>query len=156
MLAHNLTAITFVKVFYYVLKIRMMLRKAIEFGLYPWFPAYGYAYIHPANRRDFEALSPHGKVFEKISEDEKWVLVQYAEKQYKVDPDLFTPVARLPFSFGDLVETINRQPGQLRDWGVIYNIFWNTAEDQAYYQLRQGKKELPQHFRAQELQMLER
>ena len=43
----------------------MMLRKAIEFGLYPWFPAYGYAYIHPANRRDFEALSPHGKVFEK-------------------------------------------------------------------------------------------
>jgi hypothetical protein len=65
-------------------------------------------------------------------------------------------VARLPFSFGDQVETINRQPGQLRDWGVIYNIFWNTAEDQAYYQLRQGKKELPQHFRAQELQMLER
>ena len=133
----------------------MMLRKAIEFGLYPWFPAYGYAYIHPANRRDFEALSPHGKVFEKISEDEKWALVQYAEKQYKVDPDLFTPVASLPFSFGDKVETIDRRPGQLRDWGVIYNIFWNTAEDQAYFQLRQGKKDLAQLFRAGELRMME-
>lgn len=134
----------------------MMLRKAIEFGLYPWFPAYGYAYVHPANRRDFEALSPHGKVFEKISEDEKWALLQYAEKQYKVAPDLFTPVAPLAFSFGDQVETIDRQPGQLRDWGVIYNIFWNTAEDRPYFQLRQGKKELERHFRAEELRMLER
>lgn len=133
----------------------MMLRKAIEFGLYPWFPAYGYAYIHPANRRDFEALSPHGKVFEKISEDEKWVLVQYAEKQYKVSPELFTPVGKLPFSFGDKVEAVHRQPGQLRDWGVIFNIFWNTAEDQAYFQLRQGKKELEHLYRADELRMMD-
>jgi hypothetical protein len=132
-----------------------MLRKAIEFGLYPWFPAYGYAYIHPANRRDFEALVPAGKVFEKISEDERWILVQYAEKQFKVAPDLFTPVAPLPFSFGDKVETIHRRPGQLKDWGVVYNIFWDASQDQAYFQLRQGKKELEHHFQARELQFLE-
>lgn len=132
-----------------------MLRKAIEFGLYPWFPAYGYTYIHPANRRDFEALSPHGKVFEKISEDEKWILLQYAEKQYKVDPDLFTPIGTLPFGFGDKVETIERQPGQFRDWGVIHNIFWNTSEDRPYYQLRQGKKDLERLFRIEELREME-
>lgn len=131
-----------------------MALKTIAFGLYPWFPAYGYAYIHPANRRDFEALSPHGKVFEKISEDEKWVLVQYAEKQYKVDPDLFTPISPLPYSFGDKVEAVERQPGQLREWGVVFNIFWNTAEDRAFFQLRQGKKELEHLFKAEELRMM--
>lgn len=131
-----------------------MALKTISFGLYPWFPAYGYAYIHPANRRDFETLAPHGKVFEKISQDEKWVLVQYAEKQYKVDPDLFTPVSSLPFSFGDKVEAVERQPGQLREWGVIFNIFWNTSEDRAYFQLRQGKKELEHLFQAEELRMM--
>lgn len=128
-----------------------MLRKAIEFGLYPWFPAHGYAYIHPANRKDFEALSPHGKVFEKLDENERWILLQYADKQYKVDPDLYSPVAHLPFSFGDNVEEINRASGQLRQRGQIIHIFWHYSEDQPYFQIRQGKQVIEQQFTAREL-----
>lgn len=130
-----------------------MLRKAIEFGLYPWFPAYGYAYVHPANRRDFEELEPHGKVFEKISDSGKWILLQYGDKQFKVDPDLYSPVPNLPFTFGDTVEEVNRTPGQLRQRGTIFNIFWHPTEYQAYFQIRQGKQELDHRFRADELRM---
>jgi hypothetical protein len=128
-----------------------MLRKAIEFGLYPWFPAHGYSYIHPSNRLDFEAIQPHDKVFEKIDENERWILLQYGHKQFKVEPDLFSPVPALPFSFGDHVEEVNRTPGQLRQRGEIFNIFWNTSEDRPYFQIRQGKQELEQRFRADEL-----
>jgi len=131
-----------------------MLRKAIEFGLYPWFPAHGYSYVHPANRRDFEALSPDGKVFEKLDENEKWLLLQYAEKQFKVSPDLYSPVRNLPFSFGDTVEEVNRTPGQLRQWGVIAHIIWNYAEDRPYFLLRQGKKILEQQFTIEELRKI--
>ncbi len=52
-----------------------MLRKAIEFGIYPWFPAHGYAYIHPANRKDFESIGPHDKVFEMLDETDRWLLL---------------------------------------------------------------------------------
>jgi len=128
-----------------------MARKAIEFGRYPWFPAHGYGYIHPSNRRDFEAIVPHDKVFEKIDENERWLLLQYGHKQFKVEPELYSPVAPLPFSFGDKVEEVNRTPGQLRLRGEIFNIFWHPAEDQAYFQIRQGKQEIERHFRADEL-----
>lgn len=131
-----------------------MLRKAIEFGRYPWFPAHGYSYVHPANRRDFEEINPHDKVFEKISESERWLLLQYGHKQFKVEPDLYSPVATLPFTFGDMVEEVDRTPGQLRLRGVIFNIYWHTAEDQAYFQIRQGKQELERLFRADELRLM--
>ncbi|KAA5544052.1 DUF6960 family protein [Adhaeribacter rhizoryzae] len=128
-----------------------MLRKAIEFGIYPWFPAHGYSYIHPANRRDFEAINPADKVFEKIEENERWLVLQYGHKQFKVEPDLYSRVANLPFTFGDIVEEVNRTPGQLRLRGEIFNIYWHTSEDQAYFQIRQGKQEITQRFRADEL-----
>ncbi|GEO02947.1 hypothetical protein AAE02nite_06110 [Adhaeribacter aerolatus] len=128
-----------------------MLRKAIEFGLYPWFPAHGYSYIHPSNRRDFEAITPHDKVFEKIDENERWILLQYGHKQFKVEPDLYSRIPALPFSFGDLVEEVNRTPGQLRLRGEVFNIFWHPSEDQAYFQIRQGKQEIARRFRADEL-----
>ncbi|WP_026463411.1 DUF6960 family protein [Adhaeribacter aquaticus] len=128
-----------------------MLRKAIEFGLYPWFPAHGYSYIHPANRQDFEAIQPHDKVFEKIDENDKWILLQYGHKQFKVEPDLYRSVSKLPFSFGDLVEEVNRTPGQFRVRGEIFNIYWNYPEDRAYYQVREGKKEIERHYTAEEL-----
>ncbi|MDB5263614.1 MAG: hypothetical protein JWQ14_2897 [Adhaeribacter sp.] len=128
-----------------------MLRKAIEFGLYPWFPGHGYSYIHPSNRRDFEAINPHDKVFEKIDENERWILLQYGHKQFKVEPELFSPIPALPFSYGDRVEEVNRTPGELRQRGEIFNILWHIAEDQPYFQIRQGKQELARRFRADEL-----
>lgn len=132
-----------------------MLRKAIEFGIYPWFPAHGYSYVHPANRKDFEALEPHNKVFEKLDENDRWILLQYGPKQFKVEHDLYSSISPLPFTFGDMVEEINRIPGQLRNRGVIFNIFWHPSEYQAYYQVRQGKQELPIRFRAEELRHME-
>lgn len=131
-----------------------MLRKAIEFGRYPWFPAHGYAYIHPANRRDFEGIAPHDKVFEKIAESERWLLLQYGNKQFKVEPDLYSPLPHLPFTFGDRVEEVDRTPGQLRLRGEIFNIFWHPSEDQPYFQIRQGKQELDRRFRADELRLM--
>ena len=87
--------------------------KPVRYGLYSWTPEYGLRYIHPANRRTFEWLEPMGKLFEKIDETEDWILIRYDEQQFKVSGELFTELNEKPkFSFGDLVEEVNPEPGQ--------------------------------------------
>lgn len=123
-------------------------------GLYGWTPAYGYRYIHPANRRAFELLEPVGKLFEKVSEDEEndWLTLRYDEQQFLVRPELFKELpGKPPFSFGDEVEEITPAPGQYRHFGLVSDVFWNEATDTATFQIVERKRKLPRVFRAQEL-----
>ncbi|WP_400190157.1 DUF6960 family protein [Hymenobacter sp. B81] len=128
-----------------------MSRLPLEYGLYGWTPDYGYAYVHPANRRSFEWLEPLGKVFEKIGEDDEWLTLRYDEQQFLVRRDLFHPLRRPPFGFGDAVEAVHLQPGQPRVRGVVSDIFWDERADRARYQVVVRKKKLPQVYEADEL-----
>ncbi|MGV3538893.1 MAG: DUF6960 family protein [Rufibacter sp.] len=125
-----------------------MPKKSLEFGLYPWFPGYGYADIHPANRREFEWLEPHNKVFEKIGELNGWLLLRYADEEFKVRPDLFSPIKPLPFAFGEWVKPANQSGGPVAE---IMDIFWSTSEDAPLYGLRVGKQRLEGVYRQAQL-----
>ncbi|MBA9077584.1 MULTISPECIES: DUF6960 family protein [Rufibacter] len=125
-----------------------MPKKSLEFGLYPWFPGYGYATIHPANRREFEWLEPHNKVFEKIGEINGWLQLRYADEEFKVRPDLFSPVKALPFTFGEWVKPAHQAAGPVAE---IMDIFWNTSEDAPYFGLRIGKQRLEGVYRQEQL-----
>ena len=128
--------------------------KPVIFGLYGWSPAYGFRYIHPANRRAFELLEPVGKLFEKIAEDDEgeWITIRYDEQQFLVRPELFKEIYHKPkFSFGDAVEETTPQPGQYRHFGHISDVFWNEATDTATFQIVERKRKLPRVFAASEL-----
>ncbi|WP_133257208.1 DUF6960 family protein [Hymenobacter edaphi] len=128
-----------------------MPRPMLEYGLYGWSPAYGYSYLHPANRRSFEWVEPLDKLFEKISEDEDWITLRYDERNYLVRPDLFRPVGRPPFGFGDAVEAVDLEPGQPRLRGVVSDIMWDERQDRPRYQIVVRKKKVPRVFEADEL-----
>ncbi|GAB2964921.1 hypothetical protein GCM10027048_38060 [Hymenobacter coalescens] len=123
----------------------------LQYGLYGWTPAYGYSYLHPANRRSFEWIDPIDKVFEKIAEDEDWITLRYDEKQYLVRPELFRPIQRPPFGFGDAVEAVDIKPGQLRVRGLVSDIMWDERLDRARYQVVARKKKVPRVYEADEL-----
>ncbi|QIX60555.1 hypothetical protein HER32_04875 [Hymenobacter sp. BT18] len=126
--------------------------KPVVHGLYGWTPAYGYSYIHPANRRTFEWLEPVGKLFEKIDEDEEWLLLRYDEQQFKVRPELFKELYGKPaFSFGDAVQEVAPEPGRPPHRGLISDVFWDEAADRARFQLVERKRKLPRVFEAEEL-----
>ena len=126
--------------------------KPVRYGLYPWTPAYGLRYIHPANRRSFEWLEPLGKVFEKIDETEDWILLRYDEQQFKVSGELFTELHRKPeFSFGDVVEEVSPGPGRPAHHGLISDVFWDEGQDRARFQLVEKKRKLKRIFEAEEL-----
>ncbi|MBC6989243.1 DUF6960 family protein [Hymenobacter sp. BT491] len=126
--------------------------KPVRYGLYPWTPAYGLRYIHPANRRTFEWLEPLGKVFEKIDETEDWILLRYDEQQFKVSGELFTELhQKPPFSFGDLVEEVEPEPGRPAHRGLISDVFWNESSDRATYQIVEKKRKVKRVFEAEEL-----
>ncbi|WP_460676967.1 DUF6960 family protein [Hymenobacter coalescens] len=128
-----------------------MPRPMLQYGLYGWTPAYGYSYLHPANRRSFEWIDPIDKVFEKIAEDEDWITLRYDEKQYLVRPELFRPIQRPPFGFGDAVEAVDIKPGQLRVRGLVSDIMWDERLDRARYQVVARKKKVPRVYEADEL-----
>ncbi|UOR06075.1 hypothetical protein MUN82_03020 [Hymenobacter aerilatus] len=129
--------------------------KPVVYGLYGWTPAYGYRYIHPANRRTFEWLEPVGKLFEKIDETDEWLLLRYDEQQFKVSPELFKELYGRPaFSFGDLVEEVNPPAGRAAHRGLISDVFWDEATDRATYQLVERKRKVRQVFEADELRLV--
>jgi hypothetical protein len=128
-----------------------MQRTPNEYGLYPWFPDYGYTYVHPAYRREFESLEPHGKVFEKLEESEKWLTIRYQDEQFKVKPELYTPIQPLPFTFGDQVRLKKVAPVFAAPPAEISDIIWDPKTDQPFFQIRQGRKKLDDFFRADEL-----
>ena len=126
--------------------------KPVIYGLYGWTPAYGYRYVHPANRRTFEWLEPLGKLFERIDETADWLLLRYDEQQFKVSPELFKELpGRPPFSFGDLVEETHPAPGQAPRRGLISDVYWNESRDEATYQIVEKKRKLSRIFQAGEL-----
>lgn len=128
-----------------------MRRTPNEFGLYPWFPEHGYGYVHPAYRRDFESLEPNDKVFEKLEESDEWLMIRYQDEQFKVKPELYTPILPLPFTFGDQVHLHNPASNSPTLSGEITDIFWNPKEDRPFFLIRQGRKKLEYPFRTEEL-----
>lgn len=125
-------------------------------GLYGWTPAYGYRYVHPANRRAFELLEPVGKLFERVSEDDEneWLTLRYDEQQFLVRPELFKEIGRKPpFSFGDEVEEVTPAPGQYCHFGLVSDVFWDDATDTPTFQIVERKRKLPRVFRADELRL---
>ncbi|GAA4011364.1 hypothetical protein GCM10022408_24750 [Hymenobacter fastidiosus] len=124
----------------------------VVYGLYAWTPAYGFRYIHPANRRTFEWLEPTGKLFEKIDETDDWILIRYDEQQFYVSGELFTELHdKPPFSFGDLVEEARPEPGRLPHRGLISDVFWDEARHQISFQIVEKKRKLKRIFEADEL-----
>lgn len=128
----------------------------LTYGLYAWLPAYGYRYIHPANRRSFELLEPVGKVFEKISPDDdelEWITIRYDEQQFLVSGELFKELYEKPtFSFGDAVQEARPAKGQPPHRGLISDVFWSERDNRARYQLVERKRKLPRVFEEQELE----
>ncbi len=130
------------------------------YGLYPWTPDYGYRYVHPASRVQFEDVEPLGKVFERLGDaqpdaDGDWLLLRYDDATFKVRPELFSELAgasrRLPFTFGDPVQERVGEPGRLPRRGTIGGIFWDTAADRPRYLLWLGKRRHDQLYAAEEL-----
>jgi hypothetical protein len=128
--------------------------KPVTYGLYAWTPAYGFRYVHPANRRTFEWLEPVGKMFEKIDETDDWILLRYDEQQFKVSGELFTELyAKPPFSFGDVVEEVSPEPGRPAHQGLISDVFWDEVTSTARFQIVEKKRKLKRVFEADELRL---
>ncbi|MFC6996256.1 DUF6960 family protein [Rufibacter roseus] len=125
-----------------------MPKKSLEFGLYPWLPGHGYSLIHPANRREFELLEPYNKVFEKIDEINGWLLLRYSDEEFKVRPDMFTTIPKLPFTFGEWVRPASQPTGPVAE---IMDIYWSVSDDAPFFALRQGKRKLDGVYRQEQL-----
>ncbi len=132
----------------------------LNYGLYPWTPAFGYRYVHPASRSQFEDIEPLDKIFERLGDappdrDGEWLLLRYDDYTFKVRPELFSelhgPGRRLPFGFGDPVRERVGEAGQPPRRGTIAGIFWDAAADRPSYTLWLGKRRHDRRYAVEEL-----
>lgn len=132
-----------------------------QYGLYPWTPAYGYRYVHPASRLLFEDVEPVDKVFELLGEappdaDGDWLLLRHEDATFKVRPDLFSeltgPGRRLAFGFGEPVREREVAAGQTAPrHGVVGSIRWVAAQDAPRYTVWFGRRRSEREYSAHEL-----
>ncbi|GAX41607.1 hypothetical protein NIES4075_26040 [Tolypothrix sp. NIES-4075] len=103
--------------------------KAGTWGLYQWFSEHKDNLIFCDDRESFKALSPNGKVFHCISEDDNFLTLQYDAIAYRVKPTLYKQVATPLFSFGEQVKVINN----VDKVGIIKGMEWHFQQSAVMY-----------------------
>lgn len=112
-------------------------------GLYPWFEEDGKELIEPSYREEFRNLQPYGKVFLCIGEQDEFIVLQYKNQSFLVEPTLFQIISTPEFTFGQTV-SIRRNPEVL---GSICEINWHYKREKEMYFIEvNGKKKSSRYF----------
>jgi hypothetical protein len=58
-----------------------------KWGLYPWFQQSEVHLVHPEDLESFSKSFPHGRVFQCVGKTDDYMILQFANEQYRVKPD---------------------------------------------------------------------
>ncbi len=119
-----------------------------DWGLYAWFEERGVELIHPEDLASFRQLSPYGKVFRRCSSEGPYITLEYAERRFRVKPDLFQPVPVPPFVFGQTV--LLKSGGQLLQ-GKVSDIQWHHGNAKPFFHLSVGGRFVKKRYLAEDL-----
>ncbi len=119
---------------------------ASPWGLYPWFVEHGYDWVHPDDLPAFRALSPYGRVFQRVGEADGYWVLAYGAARFRVQPGLFRPVPAPSWPLGTPVEVKSRSK-----CGTIRDIFWHFQRNEPLYFLEVAGKKLKTRYFSQDL-----
>jgi hypothetical protein len=106
-------------------------------GLYQWFPEYGEDMIYAEDQKKFMDLSPNGKIFKCIDDNNGYLFLMYGEEIFRVKPDLYKPVRKPLFQIGDRVKLKNDSSQE----AIIIEVNWHYKNNEhIYYISLNGKK----------------
>ncbi|WP_346352912.1 DUF6960 family protein [Azotosporobacter soli] len=127
-----------------------MSRNKNTWGLYPWFIENGEQLIEPLDLEKFKRLSPYGKIFECIDEDNEYITLKYGEEVYQVKAELYKQVNAPIFTFGNKV----RLTEKLETIGVIIDINWHNKENTPIYLIEINGKRKSTRYMETDLSMI--
>jgi hypothetical protein len=119
-----------------------------DWGLYPWFEEHGEEFVHPADVANFRQLSPYGKVFQRISADEPYIILRYGDRHFRVKPDLFQSVPAPSFGFG---QQVSLKSGGKTIQGKISDIQWHHKDTKPFFHVSLECRPLKKRYWADDL-----
>jgi len=112
-------------------------------GLYPWFVENREHLVYPPDLEKFEKLSPYGKVFQCVNEDDQYLMLKYKDETFSVKPDLYKQVSAPKINFNDKVRLVEKPNAEV----VINEIFWHSDRNEPMYFITiDGKKKSKRYW----------
>ena len=132
-----------------------MLKRAVQYGVFPWWPQDGNDWIHPDDIRLARRLIPSSRVFRREPHDEEYFLLRYGRDVIRAKPALWKVVRTDGFEIGDRVEILSRLGQNLPAVAVIREMRWNADARQIEYFLRRAGRNLSRAHVAADLRRVD-
>ncbi len=119
--------------------------------MYSWFREKGEHLLHPDERQGASHDNYYGRVFFCSGETEDGYLVlNFADKQYRVKPDIYRVMPTPPFKFGDKVRYKAKPEGV----GIILGLGWHFKREEPIYTLIIDGKRAKKNYYADDLELI--
>ena len=130
------------------------LKRPATFGVFPWWPAAGYEWIHPDDVQRASEWIPSDRIFKREDQSDGWSLLSYGGQSIRVRPALWLEVKTDGFEIGDPVEVTSDGGRRTPLVARIHQTFWDRRERRVKYQLEHKGNVLHKTFLSDDFRMV--
>lgn len=120
-----------------------------SWGLYPWFDEDSDELVHPNDIESFKALKPYGKVFNCISKENDYIVLSYADRQFRVKPELYKVVKSPSYKYNENVIIVGKG-----EEGKVIEINWHHGKAEEFYSLAIKEKRSSKRYFVSDLEKI--
>lgn len=127
------------------------------YGLYPWWPEDGDAWIHPEDRHIARELLPGLRVFRRGPRRlGSLAVLSYGAVKFRVRPTMWLVVAGEGFDVGDEIEVMSRMDLNRSGIGTITEMIWDRRLRIIRYRVRRRGMRSERDYVADDLRHVDR
>lgn len=126
-----------------------------DYGVYPWWPAEGFAWIHPDSVARARHWIPSQHVFRRSHFDGIYYHLEYGRVTLRVRPSMWLPVRYEGLDVGQRVEVSGLGLAQEPFVGRVSQMLFDRRVGHIQYRLRRSAMEPPRLYRADQLRSLD-
>jgi hypothetical protein len=126
-----------------------------KYGVYPWWPEDGDAWVHPEDVGLARSVLPSPRVWRREGEQGPFVVLHYGAVKLRVKRTLWLEVAPEGFDVGDLVEVLSRGMANEPRTGAIRDMHWDAGERVIRYFVEEAGTPVPNGYVAGDLRHVE-
>jgi hypothetical protein len=121
------------------------------YGIYPWWPANGDAWIHPEDRSLARRLLPGSRVFRRDGRSGSLYVLSYGKLTFRVRPTMWLVVPGEGIDVGQRVEVKSLMGKNRPGIGYVGEMVWQAKRQQIRYRLLRRNMLSEQWYRASDL-----
>lgn len=126
-----------------------------DYGVYPWWPEDGDAWIHPEDIQLARQMLPGGRVFRRDGRSGPFYNVSSGTIRLRLRPALWISVPGEGLDVGDRVQVLSRLGKNQPRIGTICDMHWQFQQRRIVYHLWDIDCRIPEPYLADDLERLE-